>query len=120
MRRLGGCVAVLATLGAMVGTALADGLDHPAPTFAEPAPTSSDLNAGGENAEWELVTSIPTGNPHTDLTVYLHREPATEWVCLDAVTRLEPAGVGMSDTLLWDEHGRIGRGVQALLVRGRV
>ena len=70
MRRLGGCVAVLATLGAMVGTALADGLDHPAPTFAEPAPTSSDLNAGGENAEWELVTSIPTGNPHTDLDFF--------------------------------------------------
>ena len=57
---------------------------------------------------------------NTDLTVYLHRAPATEWVCLDAVTRLDPAGVGMSDTLLWDERGRVGRGLQALLVRRRV
>ena len=56
---------------------------------------------------------------NTDLSVHLHREPATEWVCLDAVTRLDPAGVGMSDTLLGDERGRIGRGVQALLVRKR-
>ena len=57
---------------------------------------------------------------NTDLTVHLHRVPATEWVCLDAVTRLDPTGVGMSDTLLWDERGRIGRGLQTLLVRPRV
>jgi len=56
---------------------------------------------------------------NTDLTVHLHRGPETEWVGLDAVTRLDPAGVGMSDTLLWDERGRIGRGVQTLLVRER-
>ena len=57
---------------------------------------------------------------NTDLTVHLHRGPATEWVCLDAVTRPEPTGVGMSDTLLWDERGRIGRAAQTLLVRRRV
>jgi hypothetical protein len=56
---------------------------------------------------------------NTDLTVHLHRAPVSEWVCLDAATRLESAGVGMSDTLLWDEQGRIGRGVQTLLVRRR-
>jgi hypothetical protein len=57
---------------------------------------------------------------NTDLTVHLHRSPATEWVCLDAATRLDSAGVGMSDTLLWDERGRIGRAAQTLLVRDRV
>ena len=57
---------------------------------------------------------------NTDLTVHLHRLPATEWVCLEAVTRAETAGVGMSDTLLWDERGRIGRAAQTLLVRSRV
>jgi hypothetical protein len=57
---------------------------------------------------------------NTDLTVHLHRLPATEWVCLDAVTRLDPAGIGMSDTLLWGENGRIGRAAQTLLVRSRV
>ena len=57
---------------------------------------------------------------NTDLTVHLHRGPATEWVCLDAATRLDGAGVGMSDTLLCDEQGRIGRAAQTLLVRERV
>ena len=57
---------------------------------------------------------------NTDLTLHLHRLPETEWVCLDAVTRPEADGVGMADTLLWDERGRIGRGNQTLLVRRRV
>jgi hypothetical protein len=57
---------------------------------------------------------------NTDLTVHLHRGPETEWVCLDAATRLDSGGVGMSDTLLWDERGRIGRAAQTLLVRERV
>jgi hypothetical protein len=57
---------------------------------------------------------------NTDLTVHLHRPPEGEWVCLDAVTRPEPDGIGMADTLLWDEGGRIGRAVQTLLVRKRV
>lgn len=56
---------------------------------------------------------------NTDLTVHLHRMPEGEWVCLDAVTRPEPHGVGMSDTALWDERGRIGRAAQTLLVRSR-
>jgi hypothetical protein len=56
---------------------------------------------------------------NTDLSVHLHRMPAGEWVCLDAVTRPEPEGVGMADTALWDEQGRIGRGLQTLLVRAR-
>ena len=57
---------------------------------------------------------------NTDLTIHLHRLPETEWVCLDAVTRPEPDGVGMADTLLGDERGRIGRANQTLLVRRRV
>ena len=69
MRRLGGCLAVLTTLG-VVGTALAHELDHAPPTFSEAAPLSSNVNAGGENAEWELVATIPTGNPHTDLDFF--------------------------------------------------
>jgi hypothetical protein len=56
---------------------------------------------------------------NTDLTVHVHRMPAGEWVCLDAVTRPEPNGVGISDTALWDERGAIGRAVQTLLVRAR-
>ncbi len=54
---------------------------------------------------------------NTDLTVHLLRPPHGEWVCLDSVTHVD--GVGMTDTALWDERGRIGRAAQTLLVRAR-
>jgi hypothetical protein len=54
---------------------------------------------------------------NTDLTVHLLRPPEGEWVCLDSVTHV--VGIGMTDTALWDERGRIGRAAQTLLVRER-
>ena len=54
---------------------------------------------------------------NTDLSVHLLRPPVGEWVCLDSVTHVH--GIGMSDTALWDERGRIGRAAQTLLVRAR-
>ena len=56
---------------------------------------------------------------NVDLTVHLHRYPAGEWVCLDALTLPEESGVGLADTLLRDERGRIGRAAQTLLVDRR-
>ena len=56
---------------------------------------------------------------NVDLSVHLHRMPAGEWVCLDAVTLPEPNGVGMADARLFDERGPIGRGVQTLLIADR-
>jgi hypothetical protein len=56
---------------------------------------------------------------NVDLTVHLHRLPATDWVCLDAITLPDPTGLGMADTLLRDERGRIGRAAQTLLVAER-
>jgi Thioesterase-like superfamily len=56
---------------------------------------------------------------NTDLSVHLHRMPSGEWVCLDAVTRPEAHGVGLSDTQLFDERGPIGRAAQTLFVRAR-
>jgi len=54
-----------------------------------------------------------------DLTVHLHRLPAGEWVCLEAETRLEPYGVGLAQSALWDEDGLLGRSLQSLLLEGR-
>ena len=56
---------------------------------------------------------------NVDLSVHLHRLPAGEWVCLDAVTLPQPDGVGLADTLLLDEQGPIGRAAQTLLVAPR-
>ena len=44
---------------------------------------------------------------------------AVTWVCLDAVTIPEPAGIGIADTALRDERGPIGRALQTLVVRER-
>ena len=54
---------------------------------------------------------------NTDLSVHLLRMPVGEWVCLEATTYVD--GVGLADTVLWDERGRIGRAAQTLLVRAR-
>ena len=56
---------------------------------------------------------------NTDLTVHLHREPAGEWVLLDARTRLEPHGAGLAHSLLSDERGRLGLAAQSLFVAAR-
>jgi hypothetical protein len=56
---------------------------------------------------------------NTELTVHLVREPTSEWVCLDAVTRTGTQGVGLAESVLWDERGRLGRASQTLLVRPR-
>jgi hypothetical protein len=54
-----------------------------------------------------------------DLTLYVERLPQGEWVGLDAETRIGPAGAGISDSVLFDERGRIGRAQQALYVAAR-
>ena len=56
---------------------------------------------------------------NTELTVHLTREPEGEWVCLDAVTRTGPEGVGLSESVLADTRGRFGRSDQTLFVRER-
>jgi hypothetical protein len=56
---------------------------------------------------------------NTDLTVHLHREPAGEWVLVDARTRLEPSGAGLAQSVLSDERGRLGLAAQSLFVAAR-
>ena len=56
---------------------------------------------------------------NTDLTVHLHRIPAGEWLYLDARSTLDSSGVGLAETELYDDHGRVGRGAQSLMVGPR-
>jgi hypothetical protein len=56
---------------------------------------------------------------NTDLTVHLHREPASEWVLVDARTRLEPHGAGLAHSILSDERGQLGLAAQSLFVASR-
>jgi hypothetical protein len=56
---------------------------------------------------------------NVDLSVHLHRMPAGDWVCLDAVTLPERNGIGLADTALHDAGGPIGHALQTLLVERR-
>lgn len=54
-----------------------------------------------------------------DLTLYIEREPVGEWICLDSLTRISAGGIGIAESVLFDERGRVGRATQALLVAPR-
>jgi hypothetical protein len=91
---------------------IVDGED---PTPLERVLVAADSGNGVSAAlDWRTHLFI-----NTELTVHLMRPSEGEWVCLDAVTRVD--GLGLTETALWDERGRIGRGAQTLLVRsGRI
>ena len=75
------------------------------------ADSGNGISAALDFGKWLFV------NP--DLSVYLHRMPRGEWVCLDAETTLEPSGIGFAASVLSDEQGVIGRGAQSLFVAPR-
>jgi hypothetical protein len=56
---------------------------------------------------------------NTDLTIHLRREPVGEWVMLDARTHVEPHGVGLAASTLYDERGALGLSAQSLYVAER-
>jgi hypothetical protein len=64
--------------------------------------------------EWDEHLFI---NP--DLTVYLDRQPAGEWIGLESRTTLAASGIGTAESVLYDQRGRVGRAIQALLVAPR-
>jgi hypothetical protein len=44
---------------------------------------------------------------------------AGEWVLMDSVTRLNPAGVGLAESAMSDSSGPVGRAAQSLLIARR-
>jgi hypothetical protein len=54
-----------------------------------------------------------------DLTLYIEREPVGEWICLESETRISADGIGLAESVLYDQRGRVGRATQALLVAPR-
>jgi hypothetical protein len=70
----------------------------------------------GNGISWVLNRGDGYRFINPDLTVYVHRLPVGEWVCLDAVTHVQTNGVGVAESTLYDEHGEIGRALQSLIV----
>lgn len=53
---------------------------------------------------------------NTDLTVHLRRLPKSEWVCMKSKTSVGTHGVGLTETTLYDDLGKIGKAMQSLLI----
>jgi hypothetical protein len=51
-----------------------------------------------------------------DLTLQIERPPVGDWVALQSQTRVQRGSVGVAESVLWDEGGRIGRASQSLLI----
>jgi len=73
--------------------------------------SGSGISANLDLAEWLFI------NP--DLTVYLHRLPAGDWIRMASSSVYQPNGIGLADTLISDPGGDIGRSLQSLLVAPR-
>jgi len=109
-------LSVLAVLGAfltlpataMAGHGLKSWLkaeyDHPAPSLAPTAPPSPAFVAGGPGASWELVGSIPTGNPHTDIDFFTQGEETFASV---GTLATGPNGGGQSIVRLINADGEV-------------
>ena len=95
-------------------------LRHPVLAGQSPSPlqrlaAAADFGNGiSAVLSWDEYLFI---NP--DLTLYIDREPVGEWICLEATTRIAPEGIGVAESVLYDERGRVGRAIQALLVAPR-
>jgi hypothetical protein len=70
----------------------------------------------GNGVSWVISRNDGYSFINPALTIYLHRYPVGEWVCLDAVTHIQPHGVGLAESQLFDEQAVIGRAAQSLLV----
>ncbi len=56
---------------------------------------------------------------NVELSVHIEQLPVGEWIGVDATTFPRPTGVGVTDSVLFDREGRVGRAAQTLLVSGR-
>ena len=82
------------------------------PTPFQRLATLADMSNGNsqsiDSRHWTYV------NP--DITLYLHRLPAGEWVGMRSVAHQHPSGIGLAESRVFDEDGLIGTINQAQLL----
>ena len=73
---------------------------------------TSDYTSGIASAlDFQRFQSI---NP--DVTLQIHRYPESDWIALRGRSEMQTDGTGQSESELYDERGRIGRGLTSQLV----
>lgn len=71
------------------------------------------------NALGSIRASSRTGFINADITLYVHRLPVGEWICLDTRGAAQPHGVGLMQTTVYDPEGSVGIVAQAVLANQR-
>ena len=71
------------------------------------------------NALGHIRPSDEVGFINADITLYLHRLPEGEWLCLETASSAQPHGLGLVESVMYDTKGPIGRVAQALIVNRR-
>ncbi len=86
------------------------------PSALQRLAAASDFGAG-------LSATLPRDEYlfiNADLTIHVERQPVGEWICLESETRIaDGVGIGVAESVLYDERGRVGRATQALLIAPR-
>lgn len=73
--------------------------------------SGSGISAELDIREWDFR--------NTDLTVHIVRPPEGEWLCIDGLTTIAGAGMGVARTTVSDARGVVAFSAQSLLVRRR-
>ncbi len=55
--------------------------------------------------------------PNLDLQIHLYREPIGQWLGLETIQQIGHDGIGLTSSILHDEHGTFGRSEQILTIR---
>jgi hypothetical protein len=79
------------------------------------AATVSDFT----NAFTNMGGRAPTGFINADISLYLHRYPAGDWIGLETQRAAQPYGLAVSTVVLHDERGPIGAVVEAVIANQR-
>lgn len=88
------------------------------PLFAGEEPTPLQTVAAFADFGNGISRVLPRGwlFINADLTVYLHRDPVSPWVCLRSRTDLDADGIGLAQSEVFDTDGAIGHALQSLVV----
>lgn len=85
---------------------------------ASPAMRAAAAADFGNGLSWVLPANRYVF-ANADLSLHLHRLPVGEWIGLQSQTQADASGAGLTQSLLFDEHGSIGIAVQTLVLRER-
>lgn len=84
--------------------------EEPSP-FQRLCPLADCGNGISRNGDFDVASFI---NP--DLTVVVHRLPASDWLASESISFWQDSGIGMSHSILHDTQGPVGAALQALII----